>query len=300
MYYVLSLYFAPLLLMFINNTLQLLQTLKDIGLTANEANVYLALHSIGQNPASVVAKKAELNRSSCYTILNSLMQKGFIQQAIKNNIAYFNATDPRHILQHLRIKKFEIDENIQNLGNLTTQFNTLRNNYSKRPKVVFFEGCAGIRNVMEESLMSSEKLRVYSSINELTKLLHNYFPEYYKRRTERGIFVNAIFPASKEAYMNKMRDKQENRESRLIPSEFNFHLDIIIYDNKVVITSLKEKFGLSIESEEMAIAQKGIFDLIWNATKKYDIIMADIMKKNIENENNKEQAKKPPGTISIS
>jgi sugar-specific transcriptional regulator TrmB len=245
--------------------------------------VYIAMHSIGQNPASIIAKRAELNRSSCYTILNSLMQKGFIQQSIKNNIAYFNATDPKHILQHLKIKKFKIDENIQNLANLTTQFNTLHNNYSRRPKVVFFEGREGIRNVMEESLMSSEKLRVYSSINELTELLHNYFPKYYKRRTEIGIFVNAIYPASKEGCMNKMRDKEENRETRLIPSEFNFHLDIMIYDNKVVITSLKEKFGLSIESEEMAIAQKKIFDLIWKATKKYDIIMTRIMKKDFVN-----------------
>ena len=44
----------------------------------------------------------------------------------------------------------------------------------------------------------------------------------------------------------------------------------MIYDHKVVITSLKEKFGVLIESKQMAEAQKHIFDLIWKSTEEYD------------------------------
>ena len=263
----------------LDSTLILIQRLKETGLTANEANIYITLQSIGQNPASVIAKRADLNRSSCYTILDSLMKKGFIQQAIKNNIAYFNASDPKCILQQLKNQKFKIDENIQNIDNLVNQFQSLQNNYTHKPKVVFFEGKAGLINIMEDSLTSSETLRAYASLSELTALLPNYFPNYYKRRTEKNISVKAIYPANKESYLHKKRDQIENRESRLIPAEFNFHLDILIYDNKVAITSLKEKFGLLIESKEMAIAQKKIFDLVWKATKKYDTVMTKLMQK---------------------
>ncbi|HMR00956.1 MAG TPA: helix-turn-helix domain-containing protein, partial [Candidatus Gracilibacteria bacterium] len=58
----------------LEDTLQLLRTLKEVGLSANEANVYLTLLTLGPNPVSTVAKKANLNRSSCYTILDRLMQ----------------------------------------------------------------------------------------------------------------------------------------------------------------------------------------------------------------------------------
>ena len=265
--------------MSINSTLQFLQTLKEIGLTANEANVYISLHAIGQNPASTLAKKAALNRSSCYTILNSLIQKGFIQQTIKSNITYFTATDPKHVIQHLKTKKTKIDENIENLGNFITHFKSLHSKSSKKPKVVFFEGCQGIKNSIEDSLTSTEEIRIYSSIKELKKILPNYFPKHYKTRTEKGVLIKAIFPACKESYRNKLRDKYENRETRLIPPELDFHLDIMIYDNKVVITSLKEQFGLLIESEEMATAQKKIYDLVWEGTKKYDTTMTQLMKK---------------------
>jgi hypothetical protein len=45
--------------------------------------------------------------------------------------------------------------------------------------------------------------------------------------------------------------------------EYNFSPEINIYDNKLVFMSLKERFGLIIESEEIATAMKKIFELSW-------------------------------------
>lgn len=259
------------------DTLQLLKTLKGVGLSANEANIYITLLTLGPNPVSTIAKKTELNRSSCYDILKRLMHKGFLHQTNKGNITYFGATEPKIVLQQLFNKKDNLEHRIENLRQSLAQLEQLQYEHLQKPSVVFFEGEAGILNIMEDTLSSSETIRAYASLSELTALLPNYFPQYYKRRTNKGIFVQAIYPANKESYSHKLRDSVENRESRLIPPEFDFNLDILIYDNKVAITSLKEKFGLLIKSESMANAQKKIFDIIWTGTKQYDLIMTKLM-----------------------
>lgn len=259
-------------------TLHLLKTLKGVGLSANEANIYITLLTLGPNPVSTIAKKAELNRSSCYDILKRLMKKGFLHQTNRDSLTYFAAVEPRLILSQLALKKDNLEHKIEHLRQSLGQLEQLQCDGLQKPSVVFFEGQAGILNIMEDTLTSSETVRAYASLNELTALLPNYFPKYYKRRTSKGIFVKAIYPANKESYAHKLRDSEEHRESRLIPPEFDFHLDILIYDNKVAITSLKEKFGLLIKSQSMASAQKKIFDLIWEGTTHYDKIMTESMR----------------------
>lgn len=260
---------------------KLFKTLKEAGLTVNEVNTYLTILDIGQNAASTIAKKAGLNRCSTYGNLEELMKKGFIQKVIKKTTNFYTAVEPRIILEQLKRKRLEMDENIDQLENSIAELEMVRNDNPCKPKIIFYEGISGIRNIMEDTLNTIGELRAYASMSELNLLLPNYFQQYYARRVERGITVRAIYPADEQSYQNKLRDREELRETRLIPPEFNFHLDILVYNNKVAITSLEENFGVLIESRQMAEAQKKIFDFIWEGTKQYDDIMTTMMAKKV-------------------
>ena len=52
--------------------------LVDIGLKAKEADVYIAILSLGQGTASKIAKKARIVRTTAYDILSSLFNKGLV------------------------------------------------------------------------------------------------------------------------------------------------------------------------------------------------------------------------------
>ncbi|MBU0668344.1 hypothetical protein KJ951_04675 [Patescibacteria group bacterium] len=260
-------------------TLKLLENLKAIGLSANEANLYLALLTFGTNPVSTIAKKAELNRSSCYEILRKLMEKGFISEINRKNITYFTPVEPKIMLKTLSNKKNDLDNKIENLKQSLIYLENIQCEYPQKPSVMFYEGEEGIRNIMEDTLTSNEPIRAYANLKELTSILPDYLPEYYKRRTERNIFVRAIYTADKDSYFHKLRDHLEKRESRLIPPEFDFSLDIIIYDYKVAITSLKDRFGLLITSASFAQTQKKLFDTIWDWSKNCDQLMVKSLSK---------------------
>lgn len=96
----------------------LLCALKELGLTTSEAVAYLTLLSIGQNPVSVIAKKAKFNRSACYSILERLVEKSLIKETIKNNIHYFQAVEPKIIIKHLIHKHNQIKTQIKDLSQL--------------------------------------------------------------------------------------------------------------------------------------------------------------------------------------
>jgi len=54
---------------------QLIETLSEMGLTEEEAKVYLACLSVGANPASTIARACELKRETCNYTLKKLATK---------------------------------------------------------------------------------------------------------------------------------------------------------------------------------------------------------------------------------
>ncbi|MBP6060574.1 MAG: hypothetical protein KA515_01040, partial [Candidatus Pacebacteria bacterium] len=144
-------------------------------------------------------------------------------------------------------------------------------NVGSRPKVMFYEGREGMEKVYEDTLTSREPIRAYASVGDMHSGLPGYFPEYYKRRSEKGIAIRAIIPNNEAGLDRKKSDKDELRESALVPKDkFNFSPEINIYDDKVMIASWREKLGIIIESHEIADAMKKIYELAWAEAKRLD------------------------------
>ena len=98
--------------------------------------------------------------------------------------------------------------------------------------------------------------------------LKGYFPKYYERRAGSGITIRAILPDNVAGVERAKHDKVEARETRLVSeTEYGFHPEINVYDNKVMIASWREKLGIIIESAEIADAMKKIFELSWLGAK---------------------------------
>lgn len=254
-----------------NHFSALINTLAEVGLTNTEAKVYLTLLNIGTNPASIIASNCGVNRSSCYQTLSKLFNKGFVAQINKGSTSYFTATKPQVVLEQLKYKQDKFSNNIIKLSETFKYFERKHaHNITKKPKVSFFQGTEGVINIMEDTLTAKSIIRAYASLEELIDMIPEYFKNYYERRTAKNIFVKSMYPASIRSYIHKTKDRQEMRETRLLPNEYNICLDLLIYDNKLAITSLKEKFALLVESEDIAAAQCKIFDIIWNNIEDYD------------------------------
>ena len=63
---------------------KLLATLKDMGLSDNEASVYLSSLSLGPSTIQRIANNAKVKRTTVYTTIDTLKQKGLMNIEVKN------------------------------------------------------------------------------------------------------------------------------------------------------------------------------------------------------------------------
>lgn len=253
-----------------NQNLDLQKSLEFIGFSEKEVLVYLALLELGKGTVTQISRKASINRPTGYHILSSLEFKELVKVSGKEPKQEYIALSPDQIEKLLQ-KKLENDQAfIKEAKKIIPELKSIHN-VTDRPKVFFYEGKDGLEKVYEDTLNSKEEILAYASVEDVESTLPHYFPEYYKRRAKKGIKIRAIFPESQEARNRASLDKEEIRESLLIPStKFGFHPEINIYNNKIMIASWREKLGIIIESNEIADAMKKIYELSWAEAKRLD------------------------------
>lgn len=254
----------------------LLDTLEKIGFSEKESRIYLQLIRLGAQPASTIANKAGINRTTTYDIIESLAKKGLISTMHKGGATYFKALDPKELINYLEREKIEhtkkIEKYQQEIEHVLPALISLENPESTKPKVTFYEGEKGMRQAYEDTLTSSEPILAYANVEDMHSGLPDFFPDYYQRRgVEKKIHIKAIMPDNETSIERSKKDKQENRESVLIPkSEYGFSPEINIYDDKVLIASWREKMAIIIKSKEIADLHKKMYSLCWERAKEIE------------------------------
>ncbi len=235
------------------------QLLVSIGLSTKEAGVYIALLTLGRGTVSQISRRANINRTTGYDILDSLEAKGLVNISGKEPKQEYSAESPENlgkfIIEDIKNKK----ESLEKTERIIPELKSIHN-VKDRPRVFFYEGKEGLKKVYEDTLTSHEPIRAYASFEHMNAGLPGYFPEYFKRRASQGISVRGIGPKTEGNLELVKRNVTEKRETVLIPKDkFDFVPEINIYDNKVMIASWREQLGIIIESTEIANAMKVIY-----------------------------------------
>jgi sugar-specific transcriptional regulator TrmB len=249
----------------------LIETLIDFGLSEKEAKVYVSLLELEIATVGEIAKKSDINRSSVYVVLELLKKRGFVTTSGDKTVLHYIAVSPEVILKNaedLAVKQNEIRRKIDDI---IPELNALHKDTKIKPKIRVFEGKQGLINAFEDSLKCKEKLmRVSSSIENVFKIVPEYFPGYMERRKKLGIKMIGIHPNDAISQQLIKAEPINIDTSILIPRDkYNFSADLAIYDNKIAYTSA-EKGGIAviIEIKEMSDVMKSIFDMAFEEAKR--------------------------------
>ena len=245
-------------------------SLQNLDFSEKESNVYIALLTLGKGTVSEISRKAGINRTTGYDILGYLAEKGLISISGKEPRQEYIAESPTKITEYLKKQILDTEVKINTAEQLVSDL-ALIYKHENRPKIRFYEGEEGLKNVYEDTLNSNVEILAYASVEDVHTGIDNYFPEYFKRRAKKGIPIRAIFPKTPLAVERKSYDEEEKRQSLLIPADkYSFSPEINIYNNKIMIASWREKLGIIIESAEIADAMKKIYELAWVRAKELD------------------------------
>ncbi len=238
--------------------------LTNLGFGGKEASVYLALLELGPSTTAEISSRAGINRTTGYDILESLINDGLVTPLGETKIQKFIAENPDKVIVYLENKIKRGEERLKQAYNLLPELFSIYNTEEK-PKVKYYQGVDQIKGVFEDTLTAKNEIVGYAVGTDAFEAVgEEYLRDYFKRRVEKNIKVRVIAPNDPDTLKVTARDKEELRESYIVPRDkFYFTTETNIYNNKILIMSWKEKFAVLIESKEIADAQKKVFELAW-------------------------------------
>lgn len=249
----------------------MLDKLIELGLRKKEAKVYLTLLELDEASVSRIAKLSGINRTTIYDILPDLVRDGFVKRIFGLKTETFKAEPPEKIPLILEKRIRSIQEQSIKAKKLIDQLNLLASKKQGKPRISIFEGKEGIRALYDDTLLTKETIKSFGSSEVLEKFDPEFLNDYYIRRANKKVYIEAIlgdFPTSRE-YQKK--DQELYREIRIVPQKMmDIKPEVYIYENKTAFFSFDEKFGVLIESQDIADALKKLHSLAWERAKELD------------------------------
>lgn len=228
--------------------------LEQLGLTKNEAKIYLALLDKGPSLAGNISQLTGIHRRSVYDAVERLIKKGIIGYIKQNNRKYFEAVDPENLFKLLKEKE-------ECLNSIMPKLKVRHKYVQKKQETNFFKGKDGLKSIFEDQLNSKE-IFILGASSTANKILKYYFNWFDKRRVQKKVLVHMI-TTDKEIKIPLAKIKY-------LPKKYSAPAAINIYQDKVAIILWSEEKPLAIliKNEEIMKSYKTYFDLMWKIARR--------------------------------
>ncbi|MFH1408603.1 MAG: helix-turn-helix domain-containing protein [Nanoarchaeota archaeon] len=243
------------------------QILERIGLTGNEAKLYLALLELGSVPAGPLIKKAGMHRAAVYDLLDLLIDKGLVSYVVKANRKYFEAAHPSRLLEYVDTKKQMLDEKRKALETVLPQLE-MKRKLSKEPQEgTIYKGKKGLKSIFEAVLNENKPWHVFGATGQFKELFPAYYIHFHRRRAKKKIPLNIIF---NENLRKEQREKELDMCTlKYLPESYITPSTTYVYGDKVaIILWSTEPMAFLMRSQQVADSYRGFFSILWNVAKK--------------------------------
>lgn len=258
-----------------DNMTDLNRILSQAGLDDHEIAVYLASLATGARPASVIAKGAQLKRGHTYNVLGTLLEKGIMQEFLKEGVRHFVASDPKTLLTHLDHRTEELKSVKLELSKVIPLLARIQNPTLSDPIVRYYRGVAGIKEVYEDTLREPQQ-PIYAVADFASTFpedrnsdLHQWMWNYAQRRADRGIHYRGIVCKSA---MSDKAFRSRKKQKRILKMVHNVALpvEINVYGNKVAMMSTSaDMIGVIIEHTHIAETLRNFHQAVWEFLPDY-------------------------------
>ncbi len=223
------------------------------------------LWSIITPPFTDIAKKAGVKRTTAYSVLNYLVDRGVVGKTKIKGKTRFLSEPPDKLLSIVVSLQTQ-------LTNALPQLEAMYNAKENKPKIIFFEGDEAIQNVYDDTLREKPAEILEWNTDQYFKRFpktHNYID----KRVALGIRARRIAGEGSAWHrQNKRYDRAELSETVIVPKDkFWSDIEVNIYANKVAFLNYTENVSVIIESPAVAHAMRQAYELAWLGAKSVEI-----------------------------
>jgi sugar-specific transcriptional regulator TrmB len=241
---------------------ELIKTLGLAGFNDKETQVYLAFLELGKGTVYHASKLMNLKRPIIYVIAEKLTEKGYLMRFPEKKITIYQAVDPSVIFRKLQ-------DNARIFFEMLPIFETLSNKTAEKPKIAYTNTQEGVLNIYEKLNNFPDQFYISSNVRIEEKFpgIINSWTKNYKRN-RRKIKGRIIVPDNPEERILAEKFKEIGQEIRFSDIIRNIRMDFATCGNILAITSLgKSVFAVTVESEDLILSLKPIFEAIWKSAK---------------------------------
>ncbi|MFA6424179.1 MAG: helix-turn-helix domain-containing protein [Candidatus Magasanikbacteria bacterium] len=249
----------------------LYSSLKALGLTNHEIELYTTSLSLGPVSISQLAKQLNINRPNIYKIISELENHGLAKfSERKKHNRTFMVESPTLVRELLAKKRESLSEQDVKLYSALPDLLTLYRQGELPTSVKIFEGKDQFLKIFFEVLDESKNEIIYcGSVQDLISGFIGWAQEekWIAQRLKKQIFMKALIFGGSDAEKLKLDDAKQKRETRYIKNMQNFPTSFHLYANKIIIWQPKTPLALLIEDEYIVTMFRSIFQVLWEQNK---------------------------------
>lgn len=253
------------------NKRELTKYLIDLGIEAEQVDVYLALVEKGEGTPLSISRQTGINRTKVYRLLEQMEVQKLIVLEVGEHTTLVSPAPVEQLQALLRAKQAGIAELSSGWGEVASAIEQMKIEKKSETRVKFYHGKTGIEQMVWNVLKAKNEIVGYT-FRDLSQYVGakfmNSFVEEFKRR---NLSMRDIY--SDEYLESKPVDNNwaGKIDSRYLPGEIlSIPHQMDTYDGVVSFYSWNEGevWGTEIYNEKVAQMQRQLFELAWEKAKK--------------------------------
>lgn len=241
---------------------ELIETLKSVGLSEKEATVYLTSLSLGPSTVLRIARASEVKRTTIYSILESLKQRGLMRMDVRGWKTLYSAENPEKLESLINTMKSEVK-------NAMPKFAALHSLHTSGAFIKYYESLEAIKGVYESLLRDIKPGEDYLIVGDLSLWLEQdpvFFQNFTERRAKLDINIRVLMQDSEKARENKKFERNYNEHIKIMPPDFKLTTNMVITPRRLMINQLTlPLMAMVIENESIIQMHRELFEMVWKS-----------------------------------
>ena len=223
-----------------------------IGLTDEEAKIYMILVKLKSALLTDIARELGVNRTTLYPYIETLLKLNLVRKTIKGKRIYYTPESPQQIKNLKKIKDRKFDDA---LPKLEAAFSSV----SAPGKVITFENKSSIKELCEIMIKNASFLHIIHNPKDTTKILgKDGFNAILESIRKQKIKLRELWPQGEE-YLEHHADHFVKN----LPKHEHIESAILINADTVAFISYKSESGVLIKDKSIANTFKILFENLW-------------------------------------
>jgi sugar-specific transcriptional regulator TrmB len=237
--------------------------LSEIGLSDNEATIYLAALKSGPTTALYLSKASGIKRTTVYAALESLRERGLVHTQTKGFKRLFAPENPEKLESVLENRKRLLRGVLPELSALYFKLE------SDEGFIRHYKGLSGIKRVYDQLLKELKPKDFYLVISDQQKWISRdpkYFERFKQERAKMDLSIRLILQDSPSARSNKPIQSRYNEQIKILPRKYELASNMVIVPHKVIMVQTVEPImALVIENKSVVQMNKALFEMLWES-----------------------------------